>query len=84
MVDNAKSRGGSGIGSTRRRRAERLWQCGRLLQSRDETLEQVVHAFAKANPGTAPLDPTELLPYATTPEQQTAVRQMNLANPIGK
>ena len=39
------------------------------------TLEQVVKAFAVANPGRSPADISEMLPYATTPEQQAALRK---------
>jgi RNA polymerase sigma factor (sigma-70 family) len=44
----------------------------------------VLKAFAAANPGREPKSSSELLPYATTPEQQAAVRGMILQPPAGR
>jgi len=45
--------------------------------SQDGTLIQpVVQAFSRAHPGVRPTDPSQFLPYATTPEQRAAIERM--------
>jgi RNA polymerase sigma factor (sigma-70 family) len=51
-----------------------------LTPQLEPQLQQVMKAYQAANNGGEPTDVSQILPYATTPEQQAAVQKMILKN----
>jgi len=46
------------------------------IPNNDSILRDAMQAFSAANNGRQPNDPAQLLPYATTPEQQAVLQQL--------
>ena len=42
----------------------------------ENILQPALQAFAAANNGQKPTDPSQLLPYVTTPSQQTVIQKL--------
>ena len=73
LVDSRIAVGLNGYGSTD-------W----LSAEYQTTLQSVYKAFSKANNGQPPTDISQLLPYASTPAQQTAVQKWMQRDQLNK